>query len=52
MTTNDSIRLLQKSGTKMTINKLLDIVKKQREKDIAFVEDRSSGYIVILLKMV
>ena len=50
MTANDVIKLIQKSGTRVSKDKLAEIIKRVRDKDFAYIDDRATGQIVVLIK--
>lgn len=51
MTTKDIIKELEKSGTKIAKEKLLDAIKRSNDKEYQFTKDGSSEFAIIKLKV-
>lgn len=49
--TKQAIKTIEKSGTKVTKEKLLDAIKRANDKEFMFAKDSASGYSVILVKL-
>ena len=49
--TKQAIRTIEKTGTKVTKDKLLDAIKRANDKEFMFAKDATSGYSVVLVKL-
>ena len=49
--TKQAIKAIEKSGTKVTKDKLLDAIKRLSDKEFMFAKDATSGYSVVLVKL-
>ena len=49
--TKQAIKTIEKSGTKVTKDKLLDAIKRATDKEFMFAKDAARGYSVILVKV-
>ena len=46
-----AIKTVEKTGTKISKEKLLEAVKRTAEKEFMFAKDAASGYSVVLVKL-
>ena len=51
MTTRDAVKLVEHHGTKMSKDKFIDALKRTNAKDLPFVTDAASGYIILIVKI-
>jgi hypothetical protein len=49
MTISDAIKAVEKSGTKISKEKLLDAIKRSQDKEFYFANPAGNGYSVILV---
>ena len=49
--TKQAIKTIEKSGTKVTKDKLMDAIKRANDKEFMFAKDTASGYSVVLIKL-
>ena len=49
--TKQAIKAIEKSGTKVTKDKLLDAIKRLSDKEFMFAKDAASGYSIVLVKL-
>jgi hypothetical protein len=49
--TKQAIKTVEKTGTKVTKDKLLDALKRAPEREFMFAKDAASGYSVVLVKL-
>ena len=50
MAIKDAIKTVEKAGTKMAKDKLLDTIRRTASKEFSFVRDPVSGMSVVLMK--
>ena len=46
-----AIKTVEKTGTKISKDKLLDAIKRTPEKEFFFAKDTSSAYAVVMVKL-
>ncbi len=51
MTTKEAIKTVEKTGTKISKEKLLDAIRHTPEKEFFFAKDAGSVYAVIMVKL-
>ena len=49
--TKQAIKTIEKSGTRVTKDKLLDAIKRAVDREFMFAKDAASGYSVVLVKL-
>lgn len=51
MTTKDTVKLIEQSGTKISKDKVQEALKRINTKELPFVKDAASGYSILLVKI-
>lgn len=51
MTAKEAIKTVEKSGTKISKDKLLDAIKRASDREFMFAKDAASGYSIVLVKL-
>ena len=51
MTAKEAIKTVEKTGTKISKDKLLDAIRRTPEKEFLFAKDTSGAYAVVMVKL-
>lgn len=51
MTAKDAIAFVEKGGTKLTKQKLLEAIQKSSDKDFSFAQDKNGDYAVVRVRL-